>query len=104
MNGFDGAPDEMETFEIRMVESRVDREAQNLDAYLDQMMRYLKMDGVLFPNNKPMKFHRLDRDGRQRYPRGRPLGEWRCRTRTRKAERMSASSSARSMAHYRDAG
>jgi adenine-specific DNA-methyltransferase len=57
---FDGAPDEMETFEIRMVESLADQEAQNIDAYLDQMMRYLKMDGVLFPNNKTMKFHRLE--------------------------------------------
>lgn len=57
---FDGAPDEMETFEIRMVETRADQEAQNIDAYLDQMMRFLKMDGVLFPNNKMMKFHRLE--------------------------------------------
>jgi adenine-specific DNA-methyltransferase len=57
---FDGAPDEMETFEMRMVESLADQEAQNIDAYLDQMMRYLKMDGVLFPNNKVMKFHRLE--------------------------------------------
>ena len=57
---FDGAPDEMETFEMRMVETRADLEAQNIDAYLDQMMRYLKMDGVLFPNNKTMKFHRLE--------------------------------------------
>jgi adenine-specific DNA-methyltransferase len=57
---FDGAPDEMETFEVRLVEPRVDQEAQNIDAYLDQMIRYLKMDGVLFPNNKVMKFHRLE--------------------------------------------
>ena len=57
---FDGAPDEMETFEMRMVETVADQEAQNIDAYLDQMMRYLKMDGVLFPNNKVMKFHRLE--------------------------------------------
>jgi adenine-specific DNA-methyltransferase len=57
---FDGAPDEMETFEMRMVETLADQEAQNIDAYLDQMMRYLKMDGVLFPNNKVMKFHRLE--------------------------------------------
>lgn len=60
VEGFDGAPDEMETFEMRMVETLSDQEAQNIDAYLDQMMRYLKMDGVLFPNNKVMKFHRLD--------------------------------------------
>lgn len=60
VEGFDGAPDEMETFEMRMVETLADQEAQNIDAYLDQMMRYLKMDGVLFPNNKIMKFHRLE--------------------------------------------
>jgi adenine-specific DNA-methyltransferase len=57
---FDGAPDEMEVFEMRMVETLADQEAQNIDAYLDQMMRYLKMDGVLFPNNKVMIFHRLE--------------------------------------------
>jgi adenine-specific DNA-methyltransferase len=57
---FDGAPEEMQTFELRLVESRLDQESQNLDAYLDQMIRYLKMDGVLFPNNKTMKFHRLN--------------------------------------------
>ncbi|MGB6130957.1 MAG: site-specific DNA-methyltransferase [Acidobacteriaceae bacterium] len=60
VEGFGGAPDEMETFELRMVETRADQEAQNIDAYLDQMIRYLKMDGVLFPNNKTMKFHRLE--------------------------------------------
>jgi len=60
VESFDGAPDEMESFEMRMVETLADREAQNLDAYLDQMMRYLKLDGVLFPNNKVMKFHRLE--------------------------------------------
>lgn len=60
VEGFDGAPDEMETFEIRMVETRADQEAQNIDAYLDQMMRLLKMDGVRFPNNKEMRFRRLE--------------------------------------------
>ena len=60
VESFAGAPDEMETFELRMVETRADQEAQNIDAYLDQMIRYLKMDGVLFPNNKTMKFHRLE--------------------------------------------
>jgi adenine-specific DNA-methyltransferase len=57
---FDGAPEEMETFEIREVETRADQEAQNVDAYLDQMLRLLKMDGVRFPNNKELHFHRLD--------------------------------------------
>lgn len=60
VEGFDGAPDEMETFEMRMVETLADQEAQNVDAYLDQMMRLLKMDGVRFPNNKEMRFRRLE--------------------------------------------
>jgi adenine-specific DNA-methyltransferase len=60
---FGGAPEELESFPpftMQMVESRLDQEEQNLEAYLDQMMRYLKMDGVRFPNNKEMKFHRLE--------------------------------------------
>lgn len=48
---FDGAPDELEdTFDTKNVES-----------YLDQMTRLLKLDGVRFPNNKEMAFSRLDR-------------------------------------------
>jgi adenine-specific DNA-methyltransferase len=48
---FDGAPGEMEdTFDMKNVES-----------YLDQMTRLLKLDGVRFPNNKEMAFGRLDR-------------------------------------------
>jgi adenine-specific DNA-methyltransferase len=62
---FGGAPEEdLETFvtpvAVRMVETVTDQEAQNFDAYLDQMMRLLKMDGVRFPNNREMKFTRLD--------------------------------------------
>lgn len=60
---FGGAPEELESFPpftIQMVESRLDQEEQNLEAYLDQMIRYLKMDGVRFPNNKQMQFHRLE--------------------------------------------
>jgi adenine-specific DNA-methyltransferase len=57
---FDGAPEELSTFEIREVETRADQEAQNIEAYLAQMMRLLKMDGVRFPNNREMKFHRLE--------------------------------------------
>ena len=44
VEGIRGAPEEMETFEIRMVETRVDQEEQNLEAYLDQMMP-LSQDG-----------------------------------------------------------
>jgi adenine-specific DNA-methyltransferase len=60
---FGGAPEELESFPpftMQMVESRLDQEEQNLEAYLDQMIRYLKMDGVRFPNNKQMHFHRLE--------------------------------------------
>lgn len=48
---FNGAPGELEdAFEVKNVES-----------YLDQMVRLLKLDGVRFPNNKEMTFSRLDR-------------------------------------------
>ena len=59
---FGGEPKELEeTFEVRMVETRAEEEAKNLDAYLDQMIRYLRMDGVTFPNNKHNTFTRLER-------------------------------------------
>jgi len=35
-------------------------EPQNAEAYLDQMMRLLKLDGVRFLDNRVMKFSRLD--------------------------------------------
>lgn len=48
---FDGAPDELEdTFDLK-----------NVDSYLDEMTRLLRMDGVRFPNNRELKFTRLDR-------------------------------------------
>lgn len=48
---FDGAPEELEdSFDMKNVES-----------YLDQMTRLLRLDGVRFPNNKEMAFSRLDR-------------------------------------------
>ena len=62
---FDGEPGALpEGFlppTLRVVEPRADLEAKNLDAYLDQMLRLLRMDGVRFPNNKQMQFSRLDR-------------------------------------------
>ncbi len=69
--GFDGAPESLESFDseteagfsartLRRVETRIDLEAQNLDAYLEKMTRLLRGDGVRFPNNKQMKFSRLD--------------------------------------------
>jgi len=66
---FAGEPEEMETFGSgeegpifagRVVETRPDKEAQNLEAYLHKMLRLLKTDGVRFPNNKQMKFTRLE--------------------------------------------
>jgi adenine-specific DNA-methyltransferase len=35
-------------------------EMQNVEAYLDDMVRLLRSDGVRFPDNKVMKFSRLD--------------------------------------------
>jgi len=58
---FDGEPPELEaTFGLRYVETRPEREERNLNAYLDQMLRLLRTDGVRFPNNKQMVFSRLD--------------------------------------------
>jgi adenine-specific DNA-methyltransferase len=36
-------------------------EPQNAEAYLDQMIRLLKLDGVRFPDNKVSRFSRLER-------------------------------------------
>jgi adenine-specific DNA-methyltransferase len=58
---FGGEPGELEeTFTVREVESRTDLEAKNIDAYLEQMIRLLRMDGVRFPDNKQMRFTRLE--------------------------------------------
>jgi adenine-specific DNA-methyltransferase len=56
---FAGEPDELgETFVIREVQ--VGESAQNVEAYLAKMVDLLKMDGVRFPDNKHLKFTRLD--------------------------------------------
>lgn len=58
---FEGEPEELEgTFEVRVVEPRGDIEVRNVEAYLDQMIRLLRTDGVRFPNNKQMRFTRLE--------------------------------------------
>jgi adenine-specific DNA-methyltransferase len=46
------------TFKVREVEPFA--ETQNVTAYLDQMIRLLRIDGVRFPDNKQMHFTRLD--------------------------------------------
>jgi adenine-specific DNA-methyltransferase len=52
---FDGEPESLEdTFAAGA------KEAKNVEAYLDQMIRLLRTDGVRFPNNKQMRFTRLD--------------------------------------------
>jgi adenine-specific DNA-methyltransferase len=38
-------------------------EAKNIEAYLDQMTKLLRMDGVRFPDNKEKAFSRLERMG-----------------------------------------
>ncbi len=69
---FDGAPEELETglgdgeydrppMALRRVEPRPDMDVKNIEAYLEQMTRLLRTDGVRFPNNKQMTFSRLDR-------------------------------------------
>ena len=56
---FGGAPDELPT--MASAEVRTFDETQNVEAYLDQMVRLLRNDGVRFPDNKQMTFSRLDR-------------------------------------------
>jgi adenine-specific DNA-methyltransferase len=53
-----GAPEELD--EGFADASDGDTAAKNVEAYLDQMLRLLRMDGVRFPNNKQMRFTRLD--------------------------------------------
>jgi adenine-specific DNA-methyltransferase len=56
---FDGEPElPGATFEVQPVEAFAD--TQNIPAYLDKMIRLLKTDAVTFPNNKVMKFSRLE--------------------------------------------
>ncbi|HEX8877605.1 MAG TPA: site-specific DNA-methyltransferase [Phycisphaerales bacterium] len=58
---FGGAPEDInDTFEVRMVEATGSLEVANVGAYLDQMIRFLRADGVRFLNNKQMKWTRLE--------------------------------------------
>jgi len=58
---FGGAPGDLDdAFEIRMVETRGELDVANVGAYLDQMLRFLRADGVRFLNNKQMKWTRLE--------------------------------------------
>ncbi len=56
-----GAPEELEAFDgadPAVEESKA--EPQNAEAYIDKIIRLLRQDGVLFPNNKSIKFDRLE--------------------------------------------
>jgi adenine-specific DNA-methyltransferase len=53
-----GTPEELDEGFADMSDG--DTAAKNAEAYLDQMLRLLRMDGVRFPNNKQMRFTRLE--------------------------------------------
>ena len=62
---FAGEPEELEeTFalsgKVQVREVRMGDSPENIEAYLSQMVRLLKMDGVRFPGNNHMRFTRLD--------------------------------------------
>jgi adenine-specific DNA-methyltransferase len=72
-----GTPEELETFDAddsgaEPLHGRP-AESTNAEAYLDKMLRLLRIDGVRFPNNKVIQFARLE-------PRGgdylHAAGEW----------------------------
>lgn len=65
---YDGTPEELDTFESEIMPPLAMRQAipatplqtENIEAYLSQMIRLLRTDGVTFPNNKRMMFSRLE--------------------------------------------
>lgn len=58
---FGDEPDELDQFfAVRMVETRGEIEQANISAYLDQMFRFIKADGVRFLNNKQMTWSKLE--------------------------------------------
>jgi adenine-specific DNA-methyltransferase len=52
-----GEPEELETFGQQALAVN---EPANAEAYLDKMLRLIRADGVRFPNNKVLKFTRLE--------------------------------------------
>ena len=63
--GFAGEPDELEesfalSGKIVVRDVQLGESAQNVEAYLSKMVDLLRMDGVRFPDNKHLKFTRLD--------------------------------------------
>lgn len=58
---FEGSDDTPSPVKLSFVEPIGDLEVKNVEAYLDQMIRLLRTDGLRFPNNKEMHFTRLER-------------------------------------------
>lgn len=56
----EGEVEELETFGRGDPAGRLYNEPTNADAYLNKMLRLLRADGVRFPNNKILKFTRLE--------------------------------------------
>lgn len=52
-----GEPEELDTFEV---DAEIETEPQNAAAYLEKMTRLLRQDGVRFPDNKVLRFDRLE--------------------------------------------
>ncbi|HJT35101.1 MAG TPA: site-specific DNA-methyltransferase, partial [Pirellulales bacterium] len=57
---FEGAPEELPSGFLSIARVEVFNDVQNLSAYLEHMVRLLRQDGVRFPNNKQMRFTRLE--------------------------------------------
>lgn len=59
-----GEPEDLETFAgasgVLINQGPTTNEPLNTEAYLDKMLRLLQADGVRFPNNKVLKFTRLE--------------------------------------------
>ncbi|MDW8314309.1 MAG: site-specific DNA-methyltransferase [Rhodovarius sp.] len=56
----DGAPEALEETFSADIPTGAAAEPQNAEAYLDRMLRLLKLDGVRFPDNKVSRFTRLE--------------------------------------------
>jgi adenine-specific DNA-methyltransferase len=56
----DGAPESLDETFAEAGGAGASNDPQNAEAYLDQMLRLLKMDGVRFLDNRVMKFSRLE--------------------------------------------
>jgi adenine-specific DNA-methyltransferase len=57
---FDGAPEHLEGQFVSVRSVQMGESVENLEAYLSKMVDLLRMDGVRFPDNKHLKFSRLD--------------------------------------------